>query len=73
VTRFAPVCACRPALYHVKGSSAANTCAVQVATSASSLNSGDVFVLSAPSAVYVWAGAAANGQEKAFGRAAADM
>lgn len=52
-------------LFHVKGTNAYNTRAVQVAEKASSLNSGDCFVLLTPGAVYEWQGEYANDDEKA--------
>jgi hypothetical protein len=49
-------CVCSPELYHVKGSDALNTYAVQVGTSAANLNSGDAFILLTPEAVHLWTG-----------------
>jgi hypothetical protein len=43
-------------LLQVRGTSQYNTKAVQVDCRASSLNSNDVFVLSTPDTVYIWAG-----------------
>jgi hypothetical protein len=43
-------------LYHVKGTSALNTYAVEVPAVAASLNSGDCFILVAPHATYAWGG-----------------
>lgn len=51
------------ALFHVKGSSALNTYGVQVATTASSLNSQDSFVLVTASQVFVWLGVGSNESE----------
>lgn len=51
-------------LFHVKGSNQFNTRAVQVAEKASSLNSGDCFVLLTPGTVYAWQGQYANDEEK---------
>ncbi|CAM9791013.1 unnamed protein product, partial [Chrysoparadoxa australica] len=45
-------------LFHVKGTNPINTHGVQVAEVASSLNSGDAFVLLTPSTVFTWAGQA---------------
>ena len=54
-----------PALYHVRGTAAANTRAVQVETSAASLNSGDCFVLLAPgSGLFLWQGRFSSDEEK---------
>ncbi len=41
-------------LFHVRGTNALNTVAIQVAEKAEKLNSEDVFVLVNPSTVYVW-------------------
>jgi hypothetical protein len=55
-----------PALYHVRGASAATTHAVQVAAQAGSLNSGDCFVLLQPgSAGFVWQGCYSSEEERA--------
>jgi len=54
------------ALYHVKGFGGADsTKAAQVAEVATSLNSGDCFVLLTPAAAFLWAGNGANETEKA--------
>jgi 3-deoxy-D-arabino-heptulosonate 7-phosphate (DAHP) synthase len=42
------------ALFHVRGSSALNTVAVQVAEVAGSLNSEDCFVLITPTSAFAW-------------------
>jgi len=47
---------CETYLLQVRGTSKYNTKAVQVDCRASSLNSNDVFVLSTPNTVYIWAG-----------------
>ncbi len=52
-------------LFHVKGSNEYNTRAVQVAEKASSLNSGDCFVLLTPGEVHTWRGQYSNDEEKA--------
>lgn len=52
-------------LFHVKGTNELNTYGIQVAETASSLNSGDCFVLVTPSVVYVWQGRGANDSEAA--------
>ena len=55
-------------LYHVKGTDAIDTHAVQVAERAASLNSGDCFVLLTPKMMLEWRGAGANEAEVACGR-----
>ena len=45
-------------LYHIKGTNAHNTRAVQVDEAAGSLNSGDCFVLLTPATLYAWHGSA---------------
>jgi len=52
-------------LYHVKGTNQLNTRAVQVPEKASSLNSGDVFVLETPKVQYLWFGKGSNKDEQA--------
>lgn len=52
-------------LYHVKGSSALDAHAVQVAEKAASLNSGDCFVLLTPKTLFVWEGRHSNAAERA--------
>ncbi|KAG5175370.1 villin [Tribonema minus] len=44
------------ACFHVKGSNALNTYGVQVPAKASSLNSGDCFLVITPTTVYMWIG-----------------
>eukprot|EP01006_Ploeotia_vitrea_P014078 TRINITY_DN3738_c0_g1_i1.p1 TRINITY_DN3738_c0_g1~~TRINITY_DN3738_c0_g1_i1.p1 ORF type:complete len:837 (-),score=586.38 TRINITY_DN3738_c0_g1_i1:115-2625(-) len=51
-------------LFHVRGTNALNTRAVQVEEEAASLNSGDCFVLLTPETMYVWQGKGANADEK---------
>lgn len=51
-------------LYHVKGSNAQNTYGVAVPETASSLNSGDCFVLLTPGKTTVWQGSGSNDAEK---------
>lgn len=53
------------ALYHVRGTNQHNTRAVQVAEQASSLNSGDCFVLVTSSTAFAWLGSGANDTERA--------
>ena len=59
-------------LYHVRGTSAANTRAVQIEEKAEHLNSGDCFVLLTPGKMYVWLGKLANETEHATAVAVAD-
>jgi len=51
------------ALFHVRGSCAQNTAAIQVREVAASLNSEDSFVLVNPTHVYVWRGSGCNETE----------
>jgi len=51
-------------LFHVKGSNALNTRAVQVPEVAASLNSGDVFSLLTEGTVYIWKGKGASNEEQ---------
>mmetsp|Transcript_40184 Transcript_40184/g.52656 ORF Transcript_40184/g.52656 Transcript_40184/m.52656 type:complete len:357 (-) Transcript_40184:31-1101(-) len=51
-------------LFHVKGSNAVNTKAVQVPAAATSLNSGDCFVLCTEGATTLWYGTGASEEEK---------
>lgn len=51
-------------LFHVRGTSEMNTRAVQVEEKASSLNSGDCFVLLTPDTMYLWEGKGSNITEK---------
>lgn len=55
------------ALFQVHGSSSLNTAATQVAESASSLNSNDVFVLVTPSTCFVWQGSGTTEDENVVG------
>jgi len=50
-------------LYHIKGTNAYNTKAVEVDPVASNLNSGDVFGLLLSEVVYIWAGKGSNKEE----------
>jgi len=52
-------------LYHVRGTNAHNTHAVQVALAAASLNSGDCFVVTTPAEVFAWRGMGSSDDEKA--------
>jgi len=58
-------------LFHIKGTSTLNTCAVEVTPQAASLNSEDSFVLVTPESVYVWFGLGANQDEIAVATATA--
>ena len=51
-------------LFHVRGTSARDTRAVQVAEVTASLNSGDCFVLLVPEKIYSWNGKGSNDFEK---------
>jgi len=51
-------------LYHIKGTTALNTKAVEVAPSATNLNSGDVFALLTADTAYIWAGKGSSVDEK---------
>jgi hypothetical protein len=53
-------------LFHVKGTTALNTKAIQVAEKAVSLNSGDCFVLLTPGTMFVWQGKGSNDDEKKY-------
>ena len=53
------------ALFHVKGSTELNTHAVQVEEKATSLNSGDCFVLITPTTAYSWKGTGSTAAEQA--------
>jgi len=50
-------------LFHIRGNDDTDTRAVQVEEKASSLNSGDCFVLLTPETMYVWQGSGANVSE----------
>ena len=52
-------------LYHVRGTNAENTKAVEVPCSAANLNSGDCFVIATPDFTLLWQGKHANDAEKA--------
>lgn len=56
-------------LFQIKGSSPLNVRAVQCEEKASYLNSGDVFVLECPAAVYLWCGSGCTGDEREFAKA----
>jgi len=59
-------------LYHVKGTSPINTRAVSVTTAATSLNSGDCFILLASNAS-IWFGVGANAEERAVAQGVANV
>ena len=50
-------------MYHVRGTNNINTRAVETTAKASSLNSGDVFLLRNKANLYVWIGKGANTDE----------
>ena len=60
-------------LFHVRGTNSLNTRAVQVPEKASSLNSGDVFVLLTPDTMYAWEGKGSNADEKKAGASIANV
>jgi hypothetical protein len=60
------------ALFHVRGTNATNTQAVQVPETAASLNGADCFVLVSPGAVHVWKGSEANADELATATSVAE-
>jgi hypothetical protein len=60
-------------LFHVRGTNDINTRAVQVEEKATSLNSGDCFVLLTPQTMFVWLGKGANGGEQATAKAVANV
>eukprot|EP00753_Platysulcus_tardus_P014808 PLAT4544.1.p1 GENE.PLAT4544.1~~PLAT4544.1.p1 ORF type:complete len:858 (-),score=452.55 PLAT4544.1:277-2784(-) len=51
-------------LFHIKGTTPSNTRATQVEERASSLNSGDCFVLLTPGVMFVWNGSGSNAEEQ---------
>ncbi|XP_065059381.1 advillin-like [Rhopilema esculentum] len=59
-------------LFHIRGTSNYNMRAVQVAVSASNLNSNDVFLLQNQSVSFVWEGQDASDQEKDFAEDVSD-
>ena len=61
------VAGAEPALYHVRGTSAYNTRAVQTALQAASLNSGDCFIAVVPGqSAYLWEGKFSSHEERSF-------
>lgn len=60
-------------LFHIKGKTAIDTRAVQVAEVAASLNSGDCFVLLTPDVMYIWNGDGANEVECKTAQVIAEM
>ena len=58
-------------LFHVRGTSAANTRSVQVEESAKMLNSGDAFILLTPGKMWVWYGKGASEDERRTAKATA--
>lgn len=55
-------------LYQIRGTTASNVRAAQVAERAASLNSGDVFYLDTPKGATLWCGLGASGDEREFGK-----
>ncbi len=53
-------------LFHIRGTNALNTRAVQVQEQAASLNSGDAFVLLAPTRFFIWYGRGCNEGERKY-------
>lgn len=60
-------------LFQVRGYGGTDMRAVQVDEKASSLNSDDVFVLEVPTQTFIWIGKDASEEEKANGKAIADL
>eukprot|EP00499_Haloplacidia_sp_CaronLabIsolate_P008058 CAMPEP_0196782858 /NCGR_PEP_ID=MMETSP1104-20130614/12172_1 /TAXON_ID=33652 /ORGANISM="Cafeteria sp., Strain Caron Lab Isolate" /LENGTH=839 /DNA_ID=CAMNT_0042153103 /DNA_START=26 /DNA_END=2545 /DNA_ORIENTATION=+ len=60
-------------LFHVRGTSELNTMAAQVEEKATSLNSGDCFVLLTPGVMFVWNGSGANEEERKVAMNVAEM
>eukprot|EP00300_Choanocystis_sp_HF-7_P015692 c19141_g1_i3.p1 GENE.c19141_g1_i3~~c19141_g1_i3.p1 ORF type:complete len:804 (+),score=216.53 c19141_g1_i3:39-2450(+) len=60
-------------LFHVKGTNATNTRAVQVEETAASLNSGDAFILMTPTVFFLWFGNGCNDSERHSARAITGM
>lgn len=59
------------ALFHLKGTTATNTAAIQVVAKPSSLNSQDVFLVVTPTKVFIWQGHGANDHELLAGQTVA--
>ncbi|XP_041478861.1 advillin-like isoform X2 [Lytechinus variegatus] len=55
-------------MYQVKGTNEYNTRAVEVESSAKSLNSNDIFVVKGPKTLYIWAGKGGSGDERELGK-----
>lgn len=62
-----------PKLYHVKGLTAGVIRSVQVECKASSLNSGDCFVLTSEDSLYVWLGSGSSDEEKETAKATSGL
>ena len=60
-------------LFHVKGTNAVNTKALEVAVTATSLNSGDCFVFVGYGACVLWRGTGSSDEEKATAEAIANI
>ncbi len=61
------------ALYQVRGNRPINTRAIQVATHASSLNSGDCFVAVTPAKTFAWFGGGSTGEERKVAQNIAEL
>jgi hypothetical protein len=60
-------------LFHVRGTNPINTRGTEVEAKATSLNSGDVFILNTPNQQYVWYGKGSNVDEKKTGKHIGDI
>ncbi|XP_013857634.1 villin-1 [Austrofundulus limnaeus] len=60
-------------LFHVRGTTAMNTKAIEVPARSSSLNSNDVFVLSANQKCYLWYGKGCSGDERMMATEVCDL
>jgi hypothetical protein len=60
-------------LFHVKGTNANNTRAVQIEESASRLNSGDAFILKTPETVFCWYGKGCSADERKAAKVLAEQ
>ena len=58
-------------LFQIRGTNQFNTRAVQVAARGASLNSGDTFILTSPSKVWLWCGKGSTGDEREFAKSIA--
>ena len=60
-------------LFHVRGTNADDTRAVQVDERADQLNSGDCFVLLTPGTMYIWKGSGSNETEQGYAKSIAKV